>query len=75
MAEFEFVKDWFKKARKNAEMANKMDSAALWEDGLKHLERLWHKSNRLEGCLESLRDMELPIEAKLKIETTLWGEQ
>lgn len=35
--DFEFIKEWFEKARDRARAAGKSDSASLWDDGLKHL--------------------------------------
>jgi hypothetical protein len=37
---YEFVKNWFQKAQKSAAAQGKSDSAALWRDGLEHLESM-----------------------------------
>lgn len=48
---FEFIEGWFEKAAKNAKAQGRVDSSALWDDGLEHLRHI--KSQRdelLEAC-------------------------
>jgi hypothetical protein len=49
---YEFTKEWFQKAQKTAASQGKSDSAALWRDGMEHLEDLKAKNDQLREALE-----------------------
>lgn len=51
---FEFIKEWFGKARDNAKRAGRKDSAQLWADGLAHLEYMRNKISALESEIDEL---------------------
>lgn len=55
MSDIEFIKDWFHKAIKNAQGVGKLDSAALWADGLAHIEDLQAKLEAAEALIADLQ--------------------
>ena len=48
---YETVRQWFKKAAMTAASQGKSDSAALWRDGLEHLEQLMEQTRGIVGGL------------------------
>jgi hypothetical protein len=52
---FEFICEWFEKARKNALAQGRNDSAKLWEDGLQHL-KYYHSQYMLLKAREEVSD-------------------
>lgn len=58
IADLKTVQEWFEKAANNADSQGKSDSAALWRDGLAHLNSLTSQSNSL---LEALKYAEKSI--------------
>lgn len=54
---YEFVKDWFQRSQKSAASQGKSDSAALWRDGLEHLEHLKAKNDKLLKALAHSKEV------------------
>lgn len=48
---YEFIKEWFEKAHRSASSQGKSDSAALWRDGLEHLECFRKERDEMLGLL------------------------
>lgn len=55
-ARFETVRAWFGKARDNAEKMGRRDSAALWADGLYHLEQMRALNSSYADALKQALD-------------------
>lgn len=56
IADLKTVQEWFEKAANNADSQGKSDSAALWRDGLAHLNSLTCQRDEL---LEEISDFVL----------------
>lgn len=52
---FEFVCEWFERARLNAETIGKKEAAALWADGLEQLKHLQAQNADLVKALHHLK--------------------
>ena len=57
---FEFVCVWFRNAITQAKKQNRQDSAALWQDGLSHLEHQQLGIERLRTALRAISEILIP---------------
>ncbi len=51
---YEFIKEWFEQCEKKAAAKGFKESAALWRDGLQHLEYFHAEVVRLEKEIEDM---------------------